>query len=85
MPNKWMNQSTLGDTKQDVQVKTPTSSTRHEIRINTKLSLTKQRRSVLVRVERTTVQLERSVCGTQYQEMNPTEFGEVFLIAKEMH
>jgi hypothetical protein len=82
MPKEWMNQSTLGDIERVVQEKTLTSSTRQETRINTRLSLVKQKSSVLVKVEKTTVQSELSVYGTQSQEMNRTEYGEAFLIVR---
>lgn len=83
MPNKWMNQSTLGDIEPDAQEKTPTSSTRQEIRINTKLSLVKRNHFVLVKVERTIAQFEQSVYGTRYHETSHMEFGEVSLTEKE--
>lgn len=79
MPNTWKNQNTLGVTKPDAQEKTQTPSTRQEIRINTKLSLVKQNHFVLVKMEKHTVQLEQSVYGMQYHEMNHTEYGEVSL------
>jgi hypothetical protein len=82
MPKEWTNQSTLGDIERVVQEKTLTSSTRQETRINTRLSLVKQKSSVLAKVERTIVQSELSVYGTQSQEMNRTEYGEVFLIVR---
>lgn len=82
MPKEWTNQSTLGDIERVVQEKTQTSSTRQEIRINTRLSLVKQKHSALARVERTIVQSEQSVYGTQSVETNRMEYGEVFLIAR---
>lgn len=82
MPNSWMSQSTLGGIKPDAQEKIRISSTRQETKINTKLSLHKQKRSVLVKMERVIVQSEQSVYGTQSLEMNHMEYGEVFLIAR---
>jgi len=82
MPNTWKNQTTLGDTKRDVPEKTPTSSTHLETKSNTRLLLRKQKHSVLVRLERTIVLSEKNVYGTQYQETNHMEYGEVFLIAR---
>ena len=82
MPNKWMNQSTLGDTEQDAQEKIQTSSTHQEIKTNTKLLLKKQKHSVLVRLERIIVQSEKTVFGMQSHEMNRMEYGEVFLIVR---
>ena len=79
MPDTWKNQNTLGVIKPDAHEKTQTSSTRQEIRINTKLSLVKRNRFVLVKMEKHIVQLEQSAYGMRYQEMNRTEYGEVFL------
>jgi len=82
MPNTWMNQSTLGGIKPDVREQTPTFFIRQEIRTNTKLLLNKQKHSVLVRLERTTVQLKQSVYGMRSHEMNRTEYGEVCLTVR---
>jgi hypothetical protein len=82
MPKEWTNQSTLGDIERVVQEKTQTSSTRQETRINTRLLLVKQKSSVLEKVEKTIVQSELSVYGTQSQEMNRMEYGEAFLIVR---
>ena len=71
-----MNQSTHGDTKHDAQAKTPISSTLLVTRSSTKRSLTKQKHSVLVKQERTLVQYEQSVSGTQSDETNLMESGE---------
>lgn len=83
MPNTWMNQSTLGDIKPDVREQIPTSSTRQEIRTNTKLLLKKQKNFVLVKLEKTTAQSKQNVCGTQSLETNLTEYGEASLIVRE--
>ena len=84
MPNLWTSQSTLGDTKPIAQEKTQTSSTHLETKNSTKLSLHKQSNSVLVTMEKTTVQFEKNAYGMRYLETNRTEYGEVFLTENEM-
>ena len=71
-----MNQSTHGDTKHDVQVKTQTYSILHVTRSSTKTLLTKQKRFVLVKQGRIPAQYEQSVCGMPSDETNLMEYGE---------
>lgn len=84
MPNTWMNQNTLGDTRPDAQEKTPTSSTRQETKLSTRLLLTKQRHSVSVTLEKTIVLSGQSASGMQYRETNHTEYGVAFPIENAM-
>jgi hypothetical protein len=64
-----------GDTKQDVQDKTPTSSTLLVIRSSTKQLLIRPKYSVLVKQERIIVQYVPNVYGMQSRETNLMESG----------
>jgi len=83
MITTWMNQSTLGDMKQNVEVKTPTSSIHHVIKTNIKLSLHKQSPTVLVTIKRTHAQYVNNASGMQCDAMSLTEFGADYLIENE--